>query len=396
MKNNYRIIGLILVLLTINTTLIFAQWRQTIGPYNGYIPCIAVSDTNLFVGAAGDEGLYLSTDNGNSWLATNKGLTTKNARAFATDDSNIYIGTIGGVFLTNSHNLTWYAKNNGLTDKFILSLGKSGTNIFAGTRDSGIFLTTNHGANWTKVKNGNPAKSANCFATIGSNIFVGTDGDGIFLSTNNGNTWTAVNNGLTNTNILSFAISGSTIYAGTGNGIFLSTNNGINWLAANTGMKTTEVYSITISGFKIFAGTMGGAYLSTDNGINWVKANEGFFASSWVLCFAIKDSFIFAGTESGVWKRSLSEFVGIKENQYPSISQIKVYPNPTNGIFTINSSGIINSLVVQNLLGETVYTETYITHHISTAIDLTDKPKGIYLLKIYSGDKMHIEKIIKE
>ena len=166
-----------LIGLLISTSITFAQWIQTNGPYGGVVQCIADAGTNLFAGTA--DGVFLSTNNGTSWTAV------------------------------------------GLKNINVWSLAVSGTNLFAGTYDCGIFLSTNNGTSWTAVNNGLTNTYIWSLAVSGANLFAGTGGGGIFLSTNNSTSWTAVNNGLTNTYVLSIAVSGTNLIAGTYGGVWI-------------------------------------------------------------------------------------------------------------------------------------------------------------------------------
>ncbi|MBI4645417.1 MAG: hypothetical protein HY738_02200 [Bacteroidia bacterium] len=109
-----------------------AQWQQTNGPYGETINCFAVSNNNIFAGTEG-EGVFLSTDNGSTWIAVNNVLIYK-VKALAISGTNIFAGTAGsGVFLSTNNGGNWIAVNNGLSDSNIRALAISGTNIFAGT-----------------------------------------------------------------------------------------------------------------------------------------------------------------------------------------------------------------------------------------------------------------------
>ncbi|MFA4852407.1 MAG: T9SS type A sorting domain-containing protein [Bacteroidales bacterium] len=67
-----------------------------------------------------------------------------------------------------------------------------------------------------------------------------------------------------------------------------------------------------------------------------------------------------------------------------------VFPNPSSGIFKIESGNVKNvSLKVFNLLGEEV-----LQQQICNEIDLSDSPKGIYFVKIYNEAKSYTEKIL--
>lgn len=69
--------------------------------------------------------------------------------------------------------------------------------------------------------------------------------------------------------------------------------------------------------------------------------------------------------------------VGITETP---ISPIKVYPNPSNGLFTIENSKPIKQLKIYNLYGQLVYTER--PSSTKTTVDLTHLPAGMYLCNI--------------
>jgi hypothetical protein len=72
---------------------------------------------------------------------------------------------------------------------------------------------------------------------------------------------------------------------------------------------------------------------------------------------------------------------------------VLVYPNPSNGKFAINSNSAVNSVEVYNCLGKIVYTSKLLQQTINE-IDLSNAPKGIYFLKICTGQEVHAEKVI--
>jgi len=71
---------------------------------------------------------------------------------------------------------------------------------------------------------------------------------------------------------------------------------------------------------------------------------------------------------------------GIISKTKSDYSGIKVYPNPTYGIFTVELDQQINTLCVYNILGELIL-ET-VSNSTKLAIDLTPQPRGIYQLQI--------------
>lgn len=81
------------------------------------------------------------------------------------------------------------------------------------------------------------------------------------------------------------------------------------------------------------------------------------------------------------------EGVSIKEN---TVSPITIYPNPSNGIFTIESGNPIQQLKIYNAFGQLVQTES--PNSVKTTVDLTHLQAGIYLCNIDNS----IIKLIKE
>ncbi len=70
---------------------------------------------------------------------------------------------------------------------------------------------------------------------------------------------------------------------------------------------------------------------------------------------------------------------------------LKISPNPTNGLFTINTSGIkMKEVKVMNILGEVVFRTTAANPQIT--IDLSNQAKGIYFVEVGNERK----KIVKE
>jgi hypothetical protein len=62
---------------------------------------------------------------------------------------------------------------------------------------------------------------------------------------------------------------------------------------------------------------------------------------------------------------------------------VKVYPNPSNGLFTLEMKNTTNSLVqVFNALGQRVYYAKVQAGSLNTSIDLVNQPNGIYLYTI--------------
>ena len=85
--------------------------------------------------------------------------------------------------------------------------------------------------------------------------------------------------------------------------------------------------------------------------------------------------------------------IGIEEN---NLSELAIYPNPTNGEFTIDLREVKQNVkaTLTNSLGQVILTQNFTsTNFINLVIDA---PKGVYLLQLESDREVITKKIIKE
>ena len=76
-------------------------------------------------------------------------------------------------------------------------------------------------------------------------------------------------------------------------------------------------------------------------------------------------------------------------------SQFNMYPNPTNGVFTIEFIGNEKyNVTINNVLGQTVYSTNI--NGIKTSIDLSNFDKGIYTVELKNKNTIYTEKVIVE
>lgn len=81
----------------------------------------------------------------------------------------------------------------------------------------------------------------------------------------------------------------------------------------------------------------------------------------------------------------------------PAVSNISVYPNPTEGPVNIDINGYDlerSGVIVTDMAGRTVMQLTELSE--CNVLDLSDNPTGVYLLKVRIGEKENVYKIIKQ
>ena len=93
---------------------------------------------------------------------------------------------------------------------------------------------------------------------------------------------------------------------------------------------------------------------------------------------------------------TVSELTGI--NNTPKENQISVYPNPSDGIFTIKNLENKNAVIeVLTVTGKIVYSSEVLSSHKSEInVDISNQTEGIYILRYFADDKYHFQKIIKQ
>jgi hypothetical protein len=128
--------------------------------------------------------LFLSTDDGASWMDAWQNLPNPAVRSLAVSGTSLFVGsqnyeqTAGGVFRSTDDGNTW--TSNGLTGLSVFALAVSGTNLFAGTMGGGVFLSTDDGASWTEVDAGLTDSDVRAFAISVTDLFVGTSHGGVW------------------------------------------------------------------------------------------------------------------------------------------------------------------------------------------------------------------------
>jgi len=380
MKTKLLFIGLLaLIGLSVN-----AQWQTTNGPFSGgIVKTLNAKGSNIFCGTeTGGAFIY----SGSSWAGVDAGLsgTSPDVPCITSNGTNLYCISNSKAYISTNNASNWDSINTGLNNQ-AQTIVLSATNLYAGTwggATGGVFESTNNGANWTALVTGWGNGGVNGLDISGTNI-IACVYDGAEVSTDNGNTWNAVNflGGYTSKCI---ARSGSNVFVGTELGVYLTQDNGVTFSAVNSSMPGNNVvYSLVVDGSNIFAGSDSGVYVTSNNGLLWTAVNTGLTDRA-VHSLATDGTNLYAGTATqGVWKRALAEMVsGI--NEISNKNETTIYPNPSDGIYTVQSEAEISRIEIMNVLGEKIYSSN--ANSKKAMIDLSGEPKGIYIYKITAGE----------
>ncbi len=288
-------------------------WHQT-NLNNETIYSFAKNGNDVFAG--GWNGIYKSTNNGNTWTSVfNLPSQTYAISALAIQGNTIYAGSGNGMYISTDYGANWIKSDSGITYNHILSIAISGNNIFAGTYSNGIYKSTDNGISWVQMNNGLTCPYVYSLAVKGNLIFAGTTSQGVFISSDNGNSWIEVNNGLqTGIGVYSLLLINNNLYAGTTAGVFMTTNNGDYWSSINNGLISYPCYCAmsAINDSVLFAASYD-LFMTSDYGSNWVKINDNFrdFNGYDII---VSENNLLAGTDNGIWKLSLSDTITTNVN----------------------------------------------------------------------------------
>jgi photosystem II stability/assembly factor-like uncharacterized protein len=221
--------------------------------------------------AAGESGLFKSTDGGASFAAVAPGpagLPTSGVFLYAfTSVGSTVLGVLstGGVYKSTNLGDTWTLSSTGLPAGVSgASLVSNGNTVVMGSA-SAVYRSLDGGATWNLVA---PPTSSTPYSVysllyVGSTLYAGTfgfgfpDSHGLFRSTDDGTTWTRLTNGIpSNTPVYALAAADGRVFAGLAKGLFVSNDGGSSWQSFGARYATKSIFSLATgpSGLSALAG----------------------------------------------------------------------------------------------------------------------------------------------
>lgn len=391
-----------------------AQWTQTSEPSYANVSALLSSGTYLFAGLGDGSmrggGVYVSTDNGASWYASDDGLKeaaygsdTMDVVSLGIIGSRILAGTYyGGPYTSDGWGNSWTQSSTGMTDTNGAPLGVpsfvvDGSSLLAGTFSLGVYVSIDSGRTWTADSSGLPGangiySTVNALAVSGNNLFAGTN-RGLYESTNDGQSWAPAQSPMDNYYIMAFAKIGAELFAA-GGGLFRSSDNGMSW----TNISSYDFTSLAVDGTELFASELNsGVYLSTDSGMSFTPVNTGLSGSAQnVNALSVSGGYLIAGTQQeGVWRRAISEMVTAVRGpggMAPRVFSLEQnFPNPFNPTTTINYKlprNVHVSLEVYDMLGRRVavlVNEREDAGSYSVTFNGSGLASGVYIYRLEAG-----------
>ncbi len=252
-----------------------------------------------------------------------------------------------------------------------IEISESNNQVIYLVFENSIKMSSDGGVTWVNRGNPGPYITSLVISKYNSNdIWVtcgrydGTVARRVFKSTNGGYSWSNISGTLPNMPVNCSAYQAGNlnrIYVGTDLGIFYRNDTMSDWISYGQGLPNVPVAELEIddNAFKIWAGTFG----------------RGLWSS---------DLFGTAGE------------IGASLAYIDQTSQFHVYPNPSNGIFTVaQRTGKTEpcTYLVTDANGRTVAFDSN-PFTLSTKIDLSSVSPGVYFIEIKNNFSTAVTKII--
>jgi|GEM_PF-3916189 len=290
---------------------------------------LSISNINSFIEfdgilySATDNGVYLSSNFGNTWEGINLGFEKdlKVTYLARLNTGEMFAGTNKGIYYFDRTSAIWVKfENPELNNEYItiLAVDSTGT-VYAGTASKGIWKTSEN--RWLQMNGGDIEKQEILsLIVVDSNyIYAGTGSNGLYRKApfDEWRKVTGVEVGINSVSSLEYVLyerdeeisKGRIILAATNLGVLRSRDNGFVW-SKSLGTLSSQVTSlISLNNDTVFAGlkNIPGIFRTLDNGDSWSGLYDQSGISKYKITnfFNSKSGFVYAGTIEGGCYRSL-------------------------------------------------------------------------------------------
>lgn len=316
--------------------------------------------------------VFKSTNAGVDWFPSGSGIPLTDCgnprwdgMVMDPEDSDIlYVANDEGIYKTTDGGQSWIQ----VTPMRTLSLALTPHGeIFAGVYDENdfkgsIYHSMDGGATWEPSDAGLPPQPdvASTLAVAPNAqhiIYAGFQVGGLYKSLDGGHTWESINNGFFTTpyaNLITVdPYDSQVVYFAAGSSLvlFRSNNGGASWNPIGEGLPSQPFSLIIDPGNQqvIYAATANGVYRSLDNqGSSWSPLSEGL-GNRLVNSLAIDHQDpqnMYAGTTAGIWKRTL--VFNEPEDYSVSIDAAALYTSDTQVVLSFTAPAGTSQVMVSN------------------------------------------------
>jgi photosystem II stability/assembly factor-like uncharacterized protein len=272
--------------------------------------------------------------------------------------------------------------------------------------DSSIARTSNGGLTWTHIP-----KPAGCDAPMAVHFITDSIGftgdDEIFKTTDAGGTWTltSTSGGWPHSGSYGERITNYKFFDQL-NGyairddwhVYETSDGGNTWSLTQlpvTGISGCRVIDFDQNNFGYIVGYgLYQPFKSSDAGNTWFL-DGSYPAWAPATCISISEGHqVVVGTREG--DVVISENGPLSLTVADDLSATNIFPNPSTGICYLNTDQKVTSIEVYNLSGASVYQHKPLLNRNTFQINLTNLPKGLYLVKISDAVNSTWRKLVLE
>jgi hypothetical protein len=413
----------ITVFLLVFTSMASAQWVFTGNPDINY-PCnfVTVANGKLYLGH--NQGVYESTDDGETWTSLTNGFAASSSSSFreiVVKGSNIFVASTNFLYNSKDGGVTWGIDTSGMNLPLGFSIGEvhtiysDGEIVLASVMSTGyqprLYRRNINETTWELINGITYVKG---IVKIDNTLYAATYNNGVYASADKGLTWTLKGNSGYPKNYVNvwagsiLVTHDNTLFLASEIGIFRSINEGDSWIRIDKNFVTGTpvVRAIYSDGANLYTTVWleNVAYTSSDNGENWVDISVGLDSDSYLTSFTSHNGTIFGslnwGSNGVVKYMGGSTDVETLSSDIPSdFSLLQNYPNPfnpaTNIEFQISQTENV-SLKIYNSLGEEVATllnEVLSPGSYKINFNAESLSSGVYIYQLTSGNLIQTQKM---
>jgi hypothetical protein len=256
-----------------------AVWTKTSAPSLPWNAISMSSDGKTLAATAAKYGLYISKDSGREWTKLT-GLESVNWVNIKVSGSGelILACTEEGVYRSTNAGDSWEKVLDAAGNWNSITVSESGQFATAVSLEEGAYMTSDFGKTWTSVD----ISAETCIAVTaditGARLYTATLGEGIFTSANHGISWEKTNapDFLVWASITSDSMGQYVVAAAADEAIYFSTNYGQSWKKSDSpsNKKWQKVMTREDGNVYAFAEGESKLFVSEDHGASWVSVTK--------------------------------------------------------------------------------------------------------------------------
>lgn len=334
-----------------------------------------------------------TTDAGETWEIVNSKTFARLYAVWFTDAVTGFVTNGYGLYRTNDGGFNWTEVEGVQWNSYLQKIMFVNPQVgyVSGESDGVIYKTIDGGNSWTEIYR-DGFKWPRDIYFLNENLGYIATTNSVLKTNNGGETFTEFNFPDDNLFLSLYFPTETTGYVGSYKGkMYRTFDGGQNWtelIDTNRFVYTTDMFFVNENTGYISAG---GIFQTNDSGETWTKINymgEG----SGEIWFTNGQKGYVVSNEGNIFKTINAGAVNVAKPVKPQ-PQYSVYPNPTNGLFSIVNpaylSGVPISLSIYNSFGKIIFSGEYSNPLIQ--LDLREYPSGIYFVKIQGKE---IKKVI--